>query len=542
MNGWQEPNGGKRIYLITDNTKMDGFTDYIKPEDIEHLYVTYSESRVNLGIHYYRNSLYSSNLVGICRIKSVDDETLYDAAGNELLIKVVPRFNVTVVELLNYIRDDDEFDRYMAPQTISNRHKEKDIEAIDRNEIFYFFENEKPLKVDGGISSENSIITVTVFLTLLRLLCRRPLMGRMLKEEENLTGKVKGKIVIEKNIRSNTMHGRNDRFYCQYLRFSDDIIENQILKAALRKAKRFIVDYFGDYSKDNNNYASMISYCSNALRHISDIQCSGTACNGLKFSGCYTYYKPVMAMARMVLDDISVLYQAKARKADQVRDVCRRIFAAFNCNIDGYDKALPSHLKSGHDPVPKDLVDSARDMDEEDVNQGVKKHILEGIATDKREAIIRAIKDILEDDTDMLPSTTVGYVGFEKEAIISHDVFEESAIMASVLKYSVSCDNVALKESIKEIPKDYVDSFVGKGQKIIFVNPELEQDDVSPLKRTLKDPWFDRIFNKAIDINVPRMTTPTTASMSNNSEVDYTIDFKVKLFKNILGEKHASIH
>lgn len=206
MNGWQEPKDGKRIYLITDNTRMDGFTDYIKPEDIERLYITYSESRVNLGIHYYRNSLYSSNLVGICRIKSVDDETLYDAEGNELLIKVVPRFNVTVVELLNYIRDDDEFDRYMAPQTISNRHKEKDIEAIDRNEIFYFFENEKPLKVDDGISAENSIITVTVFLTLLRLLCRRPLMGRMLKEEENLTGKVKGKIVIEKNIRSNTMH------------------------------------------------------------------------------------------------------------------------------------------------------------------------------------------------------------------------------------------------------------------------------------------------------------------------------------------------
>lgn len=306
MNGWQEPKDGKRIYLITDNTKMEGFTDHIKSEDIDRLYVTYSESRVNLGIHYYRNCLYSSNLVGICRLKSGDDETLYDVEGNELLINVVPRFNVTVVDLLNYIRDDDEFDRYMAPQSISNRHKEKDIEEIERNEIFYFFENEKPLKVDGRILDENSIITVTVFLTLLRLLCKRPLMGRMLKEEENLTGKVKGKIVIEKNIRANTMRGRNDRFYCQYLRFSDDIIENQVLKAALRKAKRFIVDYFGDYSKDNNNYASMISYCSNALRHISDIQCSGNACNGLKFSGCYTYYRPVMAIARMILDDISI--------------------------------------------------------------------------------------------------------------------------------------------------------------------------------------------------------------------------------------------
>ena len=86
MNGWQEPKDGKRIYIITDNTKMNGFIDYIKSEDVDRLYVTYSESRVNLGIHYYRNKLYTSNLVGICRIKSVDNETLYDAEGNELLI------------------------------------------------------------------------------------------------------------------------------------------------------------------------------------------------------------------------------------------------------------------------------------------------------------------------------------------------------------------------------------------------------------------------------------------------------------------------
>lgn len=306
MGEWQEPKDGKRIYFVSDNTRMDGFEEYLNEGDLDRLFVSYSDSRVNLGIHYYHNRLYSSNLVGVCRLKTADGSDIYDDDGNELLIKVVPRFNVNVIDLLNYIRDDDEFDRYMAPQTISNRHKEKDIEAIDRNEIFYFFENEKPLKVDDGISSENSIITVTVFLTLLRLLCKRPLMGRMLKEEENLTGKVKGKIVVEKNIRSNTMHGRNDRFYCRYLRFTDDIIENQILKAALKKAKRFIIDYFGDYSKDNNNYASMTSYCSNAFRHISDIKCSGSDCNGLKFTGCYAYYKPVIAMAQMVLEDISI--------------------------------------------------------------------------------------------------------------------------------------------------------------------------------------------------------------------------------------------
>lgn len=133
-----------------------------------------------------------------------------------------------------------------------------------------------------------------------------------------------------------------------------------------------------------------------------------------------------------------------------MRDVCCRIFAAFDCFIDSYAKELPSHLKFGHDPVPKELVENARDLDEETVNQGVKKHVLEGIDENKREAIVREIKDILNDDKDMLPSTTVGYVRFEKEAK-SSDTFEKSVLMASVLKYSISCDNVSLKDSIKEI-------------------------------------------------------------------------------------------
>ena len=36
-------------------------------------------------------------------------------------------------------------------------------------------------------------------------------MGRMVRNEENLAGKVKGKIVFSKNIRANTLKGREDR-------------------------------------------------------------------------------------------------------------------------------------------------------------------------------------------------------------------------------------------------------------------------------------------------------------------------------------------
>lgn len=374
MNGWQEPKDGKRIYFIRDNSKMEGFADFLKPGDMDKLYISYSESRINLGIHYYKNQLYSSNLVGICRLKTVENESIYDEEGNELLLKVIPRFDVTVVELLNYIREDDEFDRYLAPQTKSNKHQDKEIESIDKNEIFYFFENEKPLKVEDGISSENSIITVTVFLSLLKLLCKRPLLGKMKKNEENLTGKVKGKIVIEKNIRANTMHGRNDRFYCRYLHFTDDILENQLLKAALKKSKRFISEYFGDYSKDNNNYSSMISYCSNALKHISDVPCRSSDCKGLKFSGCYAYYRPVMTMAQMILDDISIESNGEVNTTGYIIPYAISMEKLFEVYVRAYLKknGIQSYKNKSDTGIRMEKFDEKTDIfiDEDLVNPG----------------------------------------------------------------------------------------------------------------------------------------------------------------------------
>lgn len=371
MGEWQEPKYGKRIYLVSDNTRMDGFEKYFQEGVLDKLFVSYSDSRVNLGIHYYHNCLYTSNLVGIARLKTTDGSDIYDDEGNELLIKVVPRFNVKVHELLNYIRDDDEFDRYMAPQTISNRRKDKDIEAIDRNEIFYFFKNEKTIKIEDGISSDNSIITVTVFLTLLNQLCKRPLIGKMLKKEENFTGKVKGRIVIEKNIQSNTMHGRNDRFLCCYLRFTDNVIENQILKAALIKAKRFILEFFKDYCKDNNNYTSMISYCSNALRHISDVKCCGSDCIGLKFTGCYAYYKPVIAMAKMIIDDISIESNGKVNTTGYIIPYAISMDKLFEVYVRAYLKknGIQSYKCKDESGIRLEKFDDKTDVfvDEEDL-------------------------------------------------------------------------------------------------------------------------------------------------------------------------------
>lgn len=306
--GWKEPAKGHktRVYIAQDNSELDDFEAGVSRKVYEELDKS-PVGRVNLGIHLYDGKLYSSNLVGVCRLKNIYGDNIKDEAGNELVLKIIPRFNIDVVEILNYIsRYDDEFDRYLAPQTVSNHHNDKEIESVDRNEIFYFFENEKPLKVEDDISRESSIISVTIFLNLLKALCKRPLMGRMIRHDENLTAKVKGKIVIEKNIRVNTMHGRSDRFYCRYLHYTDNIPENQALKAALLKSKRFITSYFGTTVNNRNIYTEVLSYCTNALKHIDDVTYTGDDCRKFRFSGYYVYYNKIMSLASMILDEISL--------------------------------------------------------------------------------------------------------------------------------------------------------------------------------------------------------------------------------------------
>lgn len=42
---------------------------------------------------------------------------------------------------------------------------------------------------------------------------------------------------------------------------------------------------------------------------------------------------------------INIFYQERTCKAARIYDVCRKNFAAFNCNMDGYDKIFQSLLK-----------------------------------------------------------------------------------------------------------------------------------------------------------------------------------------------------
>lgn len=135
---------------------------------------------------------------------------------------------------------------------------------------------------------------------------------------------------------------------------------------------------------------------------------------------------------------ITLLYQSRMRSADKIKTVCGGIFAAFGLDIENFNKELPSHLKSGHDPVPGVLIDAARNLSIEDIDRGFEEYVLPLIHNEKHEAVFRAIKDILRDDTTILGTTVVGKMaGFEKDNILNYERHSRRAIPFLTQQYFI---------------------------------------------------------------------------------------------------------
>lgn len=207
---------------------------------------------------------------------------------------------------------------------------------------------------------------------------------------------------------------------------------------------------------------------------------------------------------------ITLIYQSRIRRSDTYKSVCGGIFAAYGLNIENYDKSLPGHLRSGHDPAPDALVTAARTMSMDDIDKGVEEYVLPLINREKKVALFRAIKAILREDS-IANDTLVGRIkGYEKENILNSNSFYDSMLLANVLTYAIA--DVDNNEEVSKM-EGLVEGFLTSGEDIHFINKLVDQDEICPLKRTLKSPLFDKLFLKATDITITGMSNPARASV-----------------------------
>jgi 5-methylcytosine-specific restriction enzyme subunit McrC len=81
--------------------------------------------------------------------------------------------------------------------------------------------------------------------------------------------KVKGRIDILRNERTNIALKRYDRICCNYDEYSVDIPENRLLKKALLFSKR-IVDRIGEHHSSYNNIKQMLARCMSMFENVGD--------------------------------------------------------------------------------------------------------------------------------------------------------------------------------------------------------------------------------------------------------------------------------
>jgi hypothetical protein len=260
------------------------------PKDIDLFNLEHS-----LGVHRYDGKLWTSGYVGVGRLYDFKGNVM-QTKGKEHIVVIKPQKAViNPWKMLEVVMADAEYESYIAELENSGKF------------LFKIFHEQPVIKLAQDSQNDGDLLYAISFISACYSLCKKGLRKEMIYKEENYGSKVKGKINVKKNIRENTCRGRNDRFYCKFIDFTDDNIENRILKATLQKSKKIIEKKIGI----SNAVYKQYQFCMNALKHVRDIQIKSSDFSKASASGLYMYYKPVLKQAKAIYGQKYLSYKAE---------------------------------------------------------------------------------------------------------------------------------------------------------------------------------------------------------------------------------------
>ena len=269
------------------------YQDWSELSDQNNILSYIGDYEENFGIHRYNEKYWTSGYVGVSRLLDNQRKTLR-LNGRECVFIVSSRFGSNYWHMLEQILCDDEYEDYVSEL-------KKDGKFLYK--IFYE-QPLIPLSIDGPSNGE--ILCALSFVTACFSLCHQGLKKSMSYSSGNFIGKIIGHIDIKRNMRLNTAQGRNDRFYCKHISFTQDNVENRILKAALKRCKKILSSNMWDFVEIQKR----LSFCSAQLEHVSDVVIKKSDFNNLSTSGLYSNYRPAIRLAQSILSQKYTSYQS----------------------------------------------------------------------------------------------------------------------------------------------------------------------------------------------------------------------------------------
>lgn len=296
----------------------------------------------NLGLYVRKGdmNLRSCSYVGVMPLKKKEGRDVI----NDIIIKIKPRFGANAVQMLRYIMKSEDF------YEISNRIKFdskslKKWETEKYNDILYGvvcdlpsieLSNQEQDKKNNDLEFVElcGLFEIMEFIQYTKNVCRKMLKQQSGRVEENLTGKIKGRINISKQIKYNVSRGREDRIYCDYNKISVDTKENRILKYALHLVECRLRDY-PDLMVDD------LAYCKRALAPVKLVKCTIADFRGLKNNGVFCYYNNALNSAKKIISRISISYSGSEEKVE-VSNKIQPFFVRMDLLFELYCRALVS--------------------------------------------------------------------------------------------------------------------------------------------------------------------------------------------------------
>ena len=163
----------------------------------------------------------------------------------------------------------------------------------------HFWPEESLIEVDNA--PDFCGLIAAAFLRELNDLCAHRLRRNFVREEANLVGKAKGKILSAENIRRNLSRGRAERVFCAYQSVSDDILENRILRAALERVAVYLSGA-GLFRDREGTLERWVRSCRSHLHGVSVVRVRGGDFLSARSRGAFSHYRRPLHLARAVLE------------------------------------------------------------------------------------------------------------------------------------------------------------------------------------------------------------------------------------------------
>ncbi|AQX10943.1 MULTISPECIES: 5-methylcytosine restriction system specificity protein McrC [Elizabethkingia] len=174
--------------------------------------------------------------------------------------------------------------------------KESSLEA---NNLLQIDWTAKHIKIEQKDDKLTPFLVIQ-FLQSLKSIVKKGLKKNYYKTTENLSNKVKGKILIGSHIKQNVFKNKLTNTYCEYQIFGENHVENRFLKKVLH----FVITYVENHKLlFDHNYVILqqaISYCRPAFEQISDI-CTDTEIKSTKKNPFYKDYEDALEMGCYIL-------------------------------------------------------------------------------------------------------------------------------------------------------------------------------------------------------------------------------------------------